>query len=162
MAPFRVGIGYDSHALVVGRRLVLGGVQIPHDRGLAGHSDADVVLHAVADAILGASGLPDLGEIFPDTDPAYRDIDSRKLLIDVMSRAGKRGYTIGNVDLIVHADKPKLSGHKAAIVESIAGLVNAPLECVSVKAKTMEGFQAADVIACTAVVLLQIGNVEQS
>jgi len=153
----RVGIGYDIHRLVAGRRLLLGGIEVPFDRGLAGHSDADVVLHAVMDALLGAAGLPDIGELFPDTDEAFRGADSRELLRLVMQRVHTRGVRPHNVDVIVHAEAPKLTPHKRAIAESIAELLNLPADRVGVKAKTGEGLGAVgtgEAIACTAAALL--------
>lgn len=155
--PFRVGVGYDIHQLVEGRRLVLGGVEIDHPKGLIGHSDADVVLHAVTDALLGAAGLPDIGDLFPDTDPAYKDADSRVLLQDVQARVSAKGYRACNIDVIVHAEAPKLSPFKRLMAESIAALTKLSPEDVSVKAKTNEGMGPlgqSDAIACTAVVLL--------
>lgn len=154
----RVGIGYDIHRLVEGRRLVVGGIEIDHPKGLLGHSDADVVLHAVTDAFLGAAGLPDLGDLFPDTDPKYKDADSRVLIQDAMERVRGSGFEPVNVDLIVHAEKPKLTPHKKRIGESIAELVGLPFGCVSVKAKTNEGLGplgVSDAIACSAVVMLK-------
>jgi 2-C-methyl-D-erythritol 2,4-cyclodiphosphate synthase len=150
----RVGIGYDIHRLADGRRLVLGGVAIDFPRGLVGHSDADVVLHAVTDALLGAAGLPDIGELFPDTDPAYRDADSRALLGRVMPMIQAKGFRPGNIDIIVHADVPKLSPYKPRMAESIAALTGIEADRVSVKAKTNEGMGPlghADAIACTAI-----------
>jgi 2-C-methyl-D-erythritol 2,4-cyclodiphosphate synthase len=152
--PIRAGIGYDIHRLVEGRRLVLGGVEIPHPKGLMGHSDADVVLHAVADALLGAASLPDIGDLFPDTDATYKDIDSRKLLAEVMDRLRTAGYTPQNIDIIVHAEAPKLSPHKRQMAESIAQLTGLSEGDVSVKAKTNEGMGplgCSDAIACTAI-----------
>ena len=154
MTCFRVGVGYDIHRLVEGRRLVLGGVEIEHPQGLAGHSDSDVVLHAVTDALLGAAGLPDIGDQFPDTDPAFKDIDSGKLLAAAMAKVTDAGYAPNNIDLIVHAEQPKLSGHKRAIAASIAELTGLPPSAVSVKAKTNEGLGPlghAQGIACTAI-----------
>ena len=154
----RVGIGYDIHRLVEGRRLILGGVEIEHSKGLAGHSDADVVLHAIADAVLGAAGLPDIGDLYPDTDPAYKDADSRKLLADAMGRVRAAGYAASNVDVIVHAEAPNLSPYKRRIAESVAGLTGLSVERVSVKAKTNEGLGplgCGDAIACTAVAALK-------
>ena len=150
---FRVGVGYDIHRLAEGRRLVLGGVEIDHPLGLMGHSDGDAVLHAVTDALLGAAGLPDIGDLFPDTDPAYRDIDSRKLLTAAIARVTDAGYAPNNIDLIVHAEQPKLSEYKRAIAASIASLTGLAPSAVSVKAKTNEGLGPlghADGIACTA------------
>ena len=153
----RVGIGYDIHRLEAGRRLLLGGVEVPHSAGLSGHSDADVVLHAVTDALLGAAGLPDIGELFPDSDPAYRGADSRRLLAEVMAQVRPRGLAVGNLDVIVHAEAPKLGPYKQQIAESIAKLVGARVDDVSIKAKTNEGLGAIgrqEAIACTVVVLL--------
>lgn len=152
-----VGIGYDIHRLVEGRRLVLGGVEISHDKGLLGHSDADVVLHAITDALLGAAGLPDIGDLFPDTDPAYKDADSRKLLATAMERVREAGFTIGNVDVIVHLETPKLSPYKRRMAASIAEVLRCEAKQISVKAKTNEGLGSVgctDAIACTAVALL--------
>ncbi len=154
----RVGIGYDIHRLVEGRRLVVGGIEIDHPKGLLGHSDADVVLHAVTDALLGAAGLPDLGDLFPDTDPKYKDADSRVLLRDAMERVRARGFAPVNVDLIVHAEQPKLTPYKRRMGDSIAELIGVPAENVSVKAKTNEGMGPlgfADAIACSAVASLK-------
>ena len=149
----RVGIGYDIHRLAEGRRLVLGGVTIDYPLGLLGHSDGDVVLHAVTDALLGAAGLGDIGDLFPDTDPAYRDADSKKLLAQVMELVARAGFAANNIDLIVHAEKPKLTEHKRAIAASIAELTGLEPDRVNVKAKTNEGLGPlghADGIACTA------------
>ncbi len=151
---FRVGVGYDIHRLAEDRRLVLGGVQIDFPLGLTGHSDGDAVLHAVTDALLGAAGLPDIGDLFPDTDPAYQDIDSRKLLAAAIDKVTEAGYSPNNIDLIVHAEQPRLSQHKRAIAASIAALTGLDPSAVSVKAKTNEGLGPlghADGIACTAI-----------
>ncbi len=153
----RVGIGYDIHRLVEGRRLILGGVPIEHEKGLLGHSDADVILHAVIDALLGAAGLPDIGDLFPDTDPAHKDADSARLLDDVMQRVTGLGWHVGNIDTIVHAEAPRLTPYKRRIADSVASLVGVPADTVNVKAKTNEGMGPlgfADAIACTATVLL--------
>jgi len=152
-SAFRVGVGYDIHRLVDDRPLLLGGVRIDHPQGLLGHSDGDVVLHAVTDALLGAAGLPDIGDLFPDTDPAFEGADSRGLLAAAMARVQQAGYTPNNIDLIVHAEKPKLSEHKRPIAASIAALLGLEVGEVSVKAKTNEGLGPlghADAIACTA------------
>lgn len=153
VSEFRVGIGYDIHRLGEDRRLILGGVEIDYPLGLLGHSDGDVVLHAVTDALLGAAGLPDMGDLFPDTDPAYKGIDSRKLLAEAVSKVTQAGYRPNNIDLIVHAEKPKLSEHKRAIGAAIARLTGLDPAQVSIKAKTNEGLGPlghADGIACTA------------
>ena len=149
----RIGIGYDIHRLVEGRPLVVGGIQIDHPKGLLGHSDGDAVLHAVTDALLGAAGLPDIGDLFPDTDPAYEGINSRSLLTEAVDRIRKRGFVAANIDVIIHAEKPKLSPYKKAMAASIASLTELDAGCVSVKAKTNEGLGPvghADAIACTA------------
>jgi 2-C-methyl-D-erythritol 2,4-cyclodiphosphate synthase len=153
----RVGIGYDIHRLEEGRRLVVGGIDIPYERGLVGHSDADVVLHAVTDAVLGAAGLPDIGEFFPDTDETFRNADSGKLLETAMERVRELGFAVGNVDIIIHAEQPKMSPYKRPMAESIAVMLGVPPEAVSVKAKTNEGMGPlghADAIACTAVAMV--------
>lgn len=137
--PFRVGQGFDVHALVEGRPLIVGGVTIPHSHGLQGHSDADVLLHAVTDAILGASGLGDIGRHFPDTDPAYQDADSRMLLRAATQLVIHAGWQVVNVDATVHAQAPRMAPHAAAMVANIAHDLDMPVECVNVKAKTNEG-----------------------
>src|SRR5262249_8396277 len=134
----RVGNGFDVHALVAGRRLVLGGVTIPYERGLAGHSDADVLLHAVADAILGALALGDIGVHFPDSDPRYSGADSRVLLRHVVSLAEERGFRIGNLDVTVIAQAPKIAAYVAAMRGNLAADLHCDLEAVSVKATTTE------------------------
>lgn len=151
----RLGIGADIHRLEPGGPLRLGGLDVEFDRHLAGHSDADVVLHAVADAILGAAGLPDLGEQFPDTDQRYRGCDSRTLLATVVRKAAEAGFVVACVDLIVHAERPRLSAHKQALRESVAGLLGLTADKVNVKAKTNEGLDAVgrgEAIACICVV----------
>ena len=153
----RVGIGYDIHRLAEGRRLVVGGVEIEHSKGLVGHSDADVVLHAVTDALLGAAGLPDIGDLFPDTDPAYAGADSRELLRDVVGRIRHRKLAPSHIDVIIHAEAPALTPYQRTNAEPIAGRVGVPPESGSVKAKTNEGMGPlglAEAIACTAVALL--------
>lgn len=151
----RVGIGTDLHRLVPARKLILGGVEIPHDLGLLGHSDADVVLHAVTDAILGAAAMPDIGERFPDTDPRNEGADSRKLLANVVDDVRAAGWLVVNADIVIHAQQPKLSAFKKAIAQSIADLLRVSVDCVGVKAKTNEGLDAVgrgEAIACTAIV----------
>lgn len=135
---FRVGIGQDCHRLSAGRRLVLGGVPIEHERGLDGHSDADVLLHAVTDAILGAAGLGDIGELFPDTDPAYKGADSAALLQVALRKATDLGWRVVNLDCTIAAERPRLSPHKIAIRERIAGILGVTSDAVNVKAKTGE------------------------
>ncbi|MEE9392153.1 MAG: 2-C-methyl-D-erythritol 2,4-cyclodiphosphate synthase [Planctomycetota bacterium] len=135
----RVGLGYDFHRLVEGRRLVLGGIEIPHEKGLLGHSDADVVLHAVIDAFLGAANLGDIGDLFPDDDAAFKDADSRELLKVAMAKVGAAGWKAANIDLNVLAERPKLKPYKEAMRASIADLIGLEVDAVSVKAKTREG-----------------------
>lgn len=138
----RVGIGTDLHRLVPGRRLILAGVEIPFDRGLEGHSDADVVLHALTDAILGAAGLPDIGERFPDTDPSLKNSDSSVFLNWAITEARRFGWTVANLDVVIHAERPKLSAYKAAIRDRLATLLSIEAARISVKAKTNEGMDA--------------------
>ena len=153
----RVGIGHDTHRLGPGRPLILGGVRIEHDRGLVGHSDADVVLHAVTDALLGAAGLGDIGDAFPDTDPAWQGADSRLFLRDALQRLNRAGWAVVNVDVIVFAQEPKLGPLKASIRRSLAGLLGLPEGAVNVKAKTGERvghIGRGEAVACQAVALL--------
>lgn len=135
---FRIGHGYDVHRLTEGRRLILGGVDIPHDTGLLGHSDADVLLHAVMDAMLGALALGDIGKHFPDTDEEYRGADSLKLLKRVAEICREEGYTVGNIDATVIAQAPKLAPHIQAMRENIAGVCGCEVSRISVKATTEE------------------------
>lgn len=135
----RVGVGYDAHALVSGRRLVLGGVEIPYDRGLLGHSDADVALHALCDALLGAAALGDIGGHFPNTDARYKDISSLVLLEKVRDVLGERGFRPVNVDVTVVAEKPRLAPYVPEMRNRIAASLGLPAEAVSLKATTNEG-----------------------
>jgi 2-C-methyl-D-erythritol 2,4-cyclodiphosphate synthase len=154
----RVGIGHDTHRLVEGRRLVLGGVSIDHPLGLFGHSDADVVCHAVADALMGAAGLGDIGELFPDTDPQWRGLDSTRLLAEVVDRIEQTGWRAVNCDVIIHAQEPKLGVHKPSIRANLSRLLRVELSCVNVKAKTGEHvgpIGRGEAISCHAVVLLE-------
>jgi 2-C-methyl-D-erythritol 2,4-cyclodiphosphate synthase len=155
--PFRVGQGFDVHALVTGRPLIIGGVTIPHTHGLQGHSDADVLLHAVTDALLGAAGLGDIGRHFPDTDPTYRGADSRVLLRDAVAKVRAAGWVPVNIDATVHAQAPKIGPHAAAMVANIAADVGVGVGEVNVKAKTNEhlGYLGRkEGIAATVVALL--------
>jgi 2-C-methyl-D-erythritol 2,4-cyclodiphosphate synthase len=138
-AKLRVGQGFDVHRLVSGGRLVLGGVEIPASVGLEGHSDADVLIHAVIDALLGAIGAGDIGGLFPDTDPTYKNIDSRRLLENVMTKLAERGARPVNVDVTVLAQYPKLAPYRAAIRSTLATLLGLPLASVNIKATTTEG-----------------------
>jgi 2-C-methyl-D-erythritol 2,4-cyclodiphosphate synthase len=133
----RTGIGVDSHRFEPGRRLVLGGVEIPHAAGLAGHSDADVLTHAIVDALLGAAGLGDIGQLFPDTDPAFEDADSMELLRDVVRRVGAAGWAVGHVDATVLMERPKLAPHREAIAAALAAQLGTDAT-VNVKATTGE------------------------
>lgn len=134
----RIGQGFDVHALVAGRKLIIGGVTIPHERGLAGHSDADVLLHAICDALLGAAGIGDIGRHFPDTDPRYRNIDSRELLRSTMQLLRERGYAVGNVDATIIAQAPKMAPHIPAMCANIAADLGVGKDAVNIKAKTAE------------------------
>lgn len=135
----RVGHGYDVHRLVEGRKLILGGVEIPWEKGLLGHSDADVLVHAVMDALLGAAGLWDIGHAFPDNDPAYAGIDSMLLLARVRDMLTEKGYTVGNVDATILAQRPKLAGHIPQMRRNIAQVLEVEEDYINVKATTEEG-----------------------
>ena len=157
LPDFRVGQGYDAHRLAQGRRLVLCGVEIEHDRGLDGHSDADVAVHALMDALLGALGLGDIGRHFPDSDPRYKGADSMKLLDTVMAMVTERGYRVGNADVTIVAQKPKLAGYMARMRGNIAGALGVAEDRVNVKATTTErmGFEGEELgISAQAAVLL--------
>jgi 2-C-methyl-D-erythritol 2,4-cyclodiphosphate synthase len=155
--PFRVGQGYDVHALVPGRPLIIGGVAIPYAKGLLGHSDADVLLHAITDAILGAAGLGDIGRHFPDTDAAHAGADSRVLLRAAVQAVTVAGWRVGNVDATVIAEAPKIMPHAATMVANIAADLGIAADCVNIKGKTNEklGFAGrGEGIAAQAVALL--------
>ncbi|MFA5489543.1 MAG: 2-C-methyl-D-erythritol 2,4-cyclodiphosphate synthase [Candidimonas sp.] len=155
--PYRVGQGFDVHALVDGRPLIIGGVRIEHEQGLLGHSDADVLLHAVTDAVLGAAALGDIGRLFPDTDAAYAGADSRMLLRAAMEKVAHAGWRVVNVDATVHAQAPKIGPHAAAMARHIAQDLGIAPDCVNVKAKTNEGLGylgRKEGIAATVVALL--------
>ena len=157
MKIMRIGHGFDAHALVAGRRLVIGGVSIPHEKGLAGHSDADVLIHAVCDALLGAAGLGDIGMHFPDSDARYKDIDSRRLLREVARLLKERGLKVANVDATVIAQAPRMAPHIAAMRANLAADLGVAPDAVNVKAKTTEklGFVGrGEGIAAEAVALL--------
>lgn len=158
MSSSRVGLGYDLHRLVEDRKLILGGVEIPYERGLLGHSDADVVLHAITDALLGATGQGDIGELFPDDDPAWKGADSKELLREVMRRVQAEGWRVVNCDLNILAQKPKLKDHKPAIRARVATLLEVEASRVNIKAKTREGLDAvgrAEAIEVHTVVLIE-------
>jgi 2-C-methyl-D-erythritol 2,4-cyclodiphosphate synthase len=157
MTAFRIGQGFDVHALVPGRRLVIGGVEIPFERGLLGHSDADVLLHAITDAILGAAALGDIGMLFPDTDPRHRGADSREMLREAARRVRDAGWRIGNIDATVIAERPKIAPHVEAMRLTIAECAGIDRTAVGVKGKTMEKLGAlgrGEGIAAQAVALL--------
>lgn len=155
--PFRIGLGYDIHRLVAGRRCVLAGVEIPSEVGPEGHSDADVVLHAVADAILGAAGLPDIGQLFPNTDASLAGMDSARIVERALREARALGWQVGNLDLTLLAERPKIARHVPAMRARLAQLLGVEVGQVGVKATTQEGLDAVGEgrgIACHAVVLL--------
>ena len=154
----RIGHGYDVHRLVPDRKLIIGGVDIPYELGLLGHSDADVLLHAVMDALLGAAALRDIGNLFPDSDPQYKGISSLLLLEEVYKAIVQKGYTVGNVDVTLIAQKPKMKDHIPKMIENIANTLHISVDCVNVKATTEEhlGFTGrGEGISCHAVCLLK-------
>jgi 2-C-methyl-D-erythritol 2,4-cyclodiphosphate synthase len=154
----RIGLGYDVHRLTAGRPLYLGGIRIPHDKGLLGHSDGDVIIHAVIDALLGASGEGDIGRLFPDTDPGLKDVRSVKLLKDVVSRLRKKKLRVDHVDVVVVAESPRLGSYFEAMKDVLAPLLDVPRDRLGLKAKTNE--RLGDIgrgraIACWAVASLR-------
>ncbi len=154
----RIGFGTDIHALVPGRKLIIGGVEIPHEKGLQGHSDADVLLHALIDAMLGAAGLGDIGRLFPDTDEQYRGVDSRVLLCNAHARLAQTGWKIINIDSTINAQRPKMAPYIPSMVAIIAADLALPVTCVNIKAKTAErlGFVGREEgISAEAVVLIE-------
>ena len=153
----RVGIGYDCHRLAAGRPLMLGGILVPYEKGLLAHSDGDVLLHAISDALCGAAGLPDIGQLFPDTDAKWEGADSRQFLKAIAGYVGDAGFEIGNVDCILIAQHPKISPHVQAMRESIAGVLGISPEDVNVRGKTaekMDALGAGEGMASHAVCLL--------
>jgi len=153
----RVGIGHDTHRLGADRPLVLGGLRIEHPRGLVGHSDADVVLHALTDALLGAAGLGDIGDAYPDTDPQYQDCDSALFVRETLERVNRKGYRLVNVDVTIFAQEPKLGHKKAEIRQHLAGLLGLDVDLVNVKAKTGEkvgSIGRGEAIGCQVAVLI--------
>ena len=153
----RIGTGYDVHAFEQGRRLIIGGVEIPHERGLAGHSDADVLLHAITDAMLGALALGDIGKLYPDSSTDFKDIDSRILLRDAFALIKSKGYAIGNLDAVIVAQRPKMAPYIDAMRENVAGDLETETGRISIKATTTErlGFEGREEgISSQAVVLL--------
>ncbi len=159
MVPIRVGTGFDVHQLVAGRALIIGGVTIPYERGLLGHSDADVLLHAIADALLGATALGDIGKHFPDTDPTYKGADSRTLLRSVVQRVHEAGWKVGNIDATIIAQAPKMAPHIAQMQANIAADCGVAQGAINIKATTTEqlGFTGrGEGIAAQASVLLAV------
>jgi len=157
MSTIRIGHGYDVHALTTGRKLILGGVDIPHTKGLAGHSDADALIHAICDALLGAAALGDIGRHFPDSDAQYKGIDSRKLLRMVRARVAEKGWRVGNVDATLIAQAPRLAPHIPQMIANLAADLEVDASCINVKATTTErlGFPGREEgIAAHAVALL--------
>ena len=157
LLPFRIGIGYDIHKLVENRDLILGGVKIPYEKGLLGHSDADVLIHAIIDALLGALNLQDIGTLFPDTDPKYKGADSTLLLKSVIELVTEKGYKIGNIDSNIIAQAPKMMPHIPAIKQKLAEVMKIDADLISVKAKTKEKLDSVGeklAIETNAVVLL--------
>ncbi len=155
----RVGIGYDIHPLERGRKLILAGVEIPFSLGLAGHSDGDAVCHAIADALLSAAGLPDIGELFPDTDPRYRDASSIELLKKVREMVEEKGFKVLNVDCVVVVERPKLSEYKDKMKKRLAEVLGLSLDEIGLKGKTNEGMGEVgrgEAIACYAIALLRL------
>jgi 2-C-methyl-D-erythritol 2,4-cyclodiphosphate synthase len=138
----RIGLGFDLHRLAPGRPCILGGIELPHDEGPVGHSDGDAVLHAVADAVLGAAGLDDLGTLFPDTDPDGEGADSRALLAACWGRVREAGWALGNLDVVIATEGPRIAPHRAAMAASIAALLEGQPEQVNVKGKSLEGMGA--------------------
>jgi 2-C-methyl-D-erythritol 2,4-cyclodiphosphate synthase len=154
----RVGLGYDVHRLIEGRKLVLGGETIPHEKGLLGHSDADVVVHAACDALLGAAGLGDIGKHFPDTSPEYKDICSINLLIKTHAMLMEKGLKLVNLDATIFAESPKLEPYKSKMEQNLADALKSPFECINIKAKTAEGLGAVgrkEAMAASCIVLLE-------
>ena len=154
----RVGSGHDTHRLEIGYPLILGGIAIPYPRGLAGHSDADAVLHALTDALLGAVGLGDIGDAYPDTDPRWKGANSALFLTETVAKLHALGWRVGNADVTIFAQEPKLGPVKAAIRENLAKLLGVTTDCVNVKAKTGERvghIGRAEAIGCQAVVLVE-------
>ena len=154
----RIGIGYDLHCLIEGRRLILGGVEVPHTKGLSGHSDADALVHAIIDALLGAAGLGNIGQLFPDTDPQFKDADSMSLLAETVRRVTEAGYAIVNIDSNIIAQRPKLSPYLSAMQERLAATMGIEPSQVSIKVKTNEGVGPEgreEAISTQAIVLLE-------
>lgn len=158
MGRLRVGLGFDVHRLVDGRECILGGVRLPHDKGPLGHSDGDAVLHAVADALLSAAGLDDLGTLYSDKDPRWRGADSARLLEDVVARVRAKGWRVENVDVVVATEGPRIAPHRAAMRARIGALLELDPDAVGIKGKTLEGlgsFAQGAAVVVHAVALLE-------
>lgn len=158
---YKLGIGYDIHRLVEGRKLIIGGVEIPYQKGLLGHSDADVLLHAICDALLGAASERDIGELFPDSDPKYNNISSMELFKIVVDLIRKSNFRVNNIDAVIILEEPKISPFKKRIQENIAGVLKIREDSVNLKAKTNEGvgeIGAKEAISCYAVAMLTKGE----
>ncbi len=156
--PYRIGSGHDTHRLGPGRALILGGVRVEHSRGLIGHSDADVVLHAISDALLGAAGLGDIGDAYPDSDPKWKNADSRLFLSETLAKLNQGGWSLVNLDVTIFAQEPKLGPVKTEIRSNLAKSLGLATDCVNVKAKTGEQvghIGRAEAIGCHAVVLIR-------
>jgi 2-C-methyl-D-erythritol 2,4-cyclodiphosphate synthase len=152
---FRVGIGFDSHPLVAGRPCVLGGIDLSHPKGPLGHSDGDAVLHAISDALLGAAGEDDLGTLFPDSDPKWKGADSAAILAEVVTRVRRAGYVVGNVDVVVATDGPRIAPHRVEMRARIAKILGIAATAVNVKGKSLEGLSSgSDAVSVHAVCLL--------
>ena len=157
-SEYRIGLGTDIHVLVPERRLMLGGIHIPFEAGLQAHSDGDVVLHAVMDALLGAAGMGDIGTIFPDKNPRFKDADSKGLLLDIKERIEAHKWEVVNLDITIHCEQPRMEPYKGQIRRCIAGLLDMDFACVNVKAKTNEGVDAigrGEAIAASAIALIR-------
>ncbi len=155
---FKTGFGHDQHRFTPGKKLMLGGVRIPHDKGLLAHSDGDVLLHAICDALLGALGRGDIGDLFPDTDEQFKDADSALFVRQIMKMMERDYYRVGNIDCLIIADEPKISPHKKELKERIAALLNVPPSAVNIKATRTEGMGAlsdSQGIAAQAAVLIK-------
>jgi len=155
--PYRVGHGWDLHRLEDGKRLVMGGIDVPHTKGTIAHSDGDVVLHTITDAILGALCQPDIGQLFPDKDPKWKGAASDVFLLEAVRLMEGKGYSLGNIDITVIAERPKISPHKQKILDNLYALLKSPADTINLKAKTSEGVDALGenrAIACEAVVML--------
>mmetsp|Transcript_28564 Transcript_28564/g.84536 ORF Transcript_28564/g.84536 Transcript_28564/m.84536 type:complete len:235 (-) Transcript_28564:1283-1987(-) len=160
--PYRVGHGFDLHRLAEGYKLIIGGVEIPHTKGCEAHSDGDVLLHTITDAILGALSLPDIGQLFPDNDPQWRGASSDRFVLEAVKLMQERGYAIGNLDCTIIAQKPKLSPHKGNIKNNLCRLLNADPDVINIKAKTHEKVDSIGEersIACHAVIMLVHDNI---